>query len=116
MDISYLGASGLFTCIISAILSVEVTRLLTKKKIIIRLPDSMPSMVGESFAALIPLIVNAVIAVAIGSCVHPYAVTGIELENGIIRLVKWSMMTRADSSMYIGRKVVAEAELSLFDE
>ncbi len=51
-----------------------------------------------------------------GSCVHPYAVTGIELENGIIRLVKWSMMTRADSSMYIGRKVVAEAELSLFDE
>ena len=67
MDISYLGASGLFTCIISAILSVEVTRLLTKKKIIIRLPDSMPSMVGESFAALITLIVNAVIAVAIAN-------------------------------------------------
>ena len=38
MDISYLGASGLFTCIISAILSVEVTRILTKKKIIIKLP------------------------------------------------------------------------------
>lgn len=67
MDISYLGASGLFTCIISAILSVEVTRLLTKKKIIIKLPDSVPSMVGESFAALIPLIVNAVIAVAIAN-------------------------------------------------
>ena len=67
MDISYLGASGLFTCIISAILSVEVTRILTKKKIIIKLPDSVPSMVGESFAALIPLIVNALIAVVIAN-------------------------------------------------
>lgn len=67
MDISYLGASGLFTCIVSAILSVEVTRLLKKKNIIIKLPDSVPSMVGESFAALIPLVVNAVIAVAIAN-------------------------------------------------
>ncbi len=49
MDISYLGASGLFTCIVSAILSVEVTRILTKKKIIIRLPDSVPSIEGELF-------------------------------------------------------------------
>ena len=67
MDISYLGASGLFTCIVSAILSVEVTRLLTKKKLLIKLPDSVPTMVGESFAALIPLVVNALIAVAIAN-------------------------------------------------
>ena len=67
MDISYLGASGLFTCIVSSILSVEVTRILTKKKIIIRLPDSVPTMVGESFASLIPLIVNAFLAVAIAN-------------------------------------------------
>lgn len=67
MDISYLGASGLFTCIVSAILSAEVTRILTKKKIIIRLPDSVPSMVGESFASLIPLIVNALLAVIIAN-------------------------------------------------
>ncbi|MCH5272203.1 MAG: metallophosphoesterase family protein [Lachnospiraceae bacterium] len=49
-----------------------------------------------------------------GSCVQPYAVTGIELEDGMIRLVKWSIMTRADSTMYIGREVVDEAELSAF--
>lgn len=63
----YLGASGLFTSIISAILSVEVTRFMTKKKIIIRLPDSVPMMVGESFASLLPLIVNTIIAVAIAN-------------------------------------------------
>lgn len=51
-----------------------------------------------------------------GSCVHPYVVTGIELENGMLRLVKWSMLTRADSSLYIGREVVKEANLSLFED
>lgn len=51
-----------------------------------------------------------------GCCVHPYVVTGIELENGMLRLVKWSMMTRADSSLYIGREVIKEASLSLFED
>lgn len=51
-----------------------------------------------------------------GSCVHPYVVTGIELENGMLRLVKWSMMTRADSSLYIGREVIKKANLSLFED
>lgn len=67
LDISYLGASGLFTSIISSILSVEITRLMQKKKMIIRLPDSVPSMVGESFASLLPLVVNVIIAVAIAN-------------------------------------------------
>lgn len=67
LDITYLGASGLFTSIISAILSVEITRLLIKKNVIIRLPDGVPSMVGESFASLIPLVVNVVVAVIIAN-------------------------------------------------
>ncbi|MGN1084438.1 MAG: serine/threonine protein phosphatase, partial [Lachnospiraceae bacterium] len=50
-----------------------------------------------------------------GSCVRPYAVTGIEVENGVLRLVKWSMMTRGDSSLYVGREVVDEVRLSLFE-
>lgn len=67
MDISYLGASGLFTSIVSAILSVEVTRLMYKKNVIIKLPDSVPPMVGESFATLLPLCVNALLAVVIAN-------------------------------------------------
>ena len=59
---AYLGASGLFVGIISSIMSVEVTRLLRKYNIIIRLPESVPAMVGESFSSLIPLIVNVAIA------------------------------------------------------
>lgn len=62
LGMTYLGAQGLFVAIISAIMSVEVTRFLIKKHITIKLPDSVPMMVGESFASLIPLCANVMIA------------------------------------------------------
>lgn len=51
-----------------------------------------------------------------GSCVHPFSITGIEVENGKLRLVEWSVMTRADNSMYIGRKVLEEGNLNFYEE
>lgn len=59
---AFLGAEGLFTSIISAIMTVEVTRFMINKKMVIKLPDSVPKMVGESFSNLFPLIVNVLIA------------------------------------------------------
>lgn len=41
-----------------------------------------------------------------GSCIHPTAITSIEIENGCISLVKWSVMIRDDSSMYVGKEVL----------
>ena len=63
----YLGAEGLFTAIVSAIMSVEISRFLINKNLLIRLPKSVPDMVGDSFSSLVPLIVNVVIATAIVS-------------------------------------------------
>lgn len=63
----FLGAEGLFTSIVSAILTVEVTRFMINKKMIVKLPDSVPIMVADSFSSLLPLIVNAIIATVIGA-------------------------------------------------
>lgn len=41
-----------------------------------------------------------------GSCVHPRCITAIEIENGAITLVKWSILTRVDRSLYVGREVL----------
>ena len=30
-----------------------------------------------------------------GSCVHPRSITGIEIENGEISLIKWEISTKA---------------------
>ena len=41
-----------------------------------------------------------------GSCVHPRCITGLEIENNGICLVKWAVATRADRTLYIEREVL----------
>lgn len=41
-----------------------------------------------------------------GSCVHPHSITGIEIENGAISLVKWSVSAKENMDMYVNRKVL----------
>lgn len=57
MGISYTGASGLFTCLIVGFLSTMIYIKLMQKKITIKLPDSVPPAVSNSFAAIIPGVV-----------------------------------------------------------
>ncbi len=38
-----------------------------------------------------------------GSCVHPRCITSIEIENQSITLVKWSVKTRPDRTLYVER-------------
>lgn len=42
-----------------------------------------------------------------GSCVHPRCITCIEIERMAMTLVKWSMTTRADSTLYVAREIIA---------
>lgn len=63
LDISYLGSKGLFTAIISSILTIELYRFCVNKNLYIKLPDSVPKMVGESFSSLIPIFITSVVAV-----------------------------------------------------
>lgn len=46
-----------------------------------------------------------------GSCVHPRCITGIEIENGLIRLVKWTYVTRRDYTLCVGREVLETTTL-----
>ncbi len=38
-----------------------------------------------------------------GSCVHPRSITGIEIENGTIALIKWQIVTTEDGTLKIDR-------------
>lgn len=42
-----------------------------------------------------------------GSCVHPSGITCLEISSGQIYLVKWSVETREDQSLYVARSVLA---------
>ncbi len=57
----YLGSKGLFSAIIISWLSVDLTNLLIKKNIKIKMPDSVPPAVTAPFEALIPMAVNLIV-------------------------------------------------------
>lgn len=59
---TYFGSQGLFVSIVSAILTVDLTQVFLKKNLVIRLPDSVPEMVADSFSALIPIVVTCGVA------------------------------------------------------
>ena len=42
-----------------------------------------------------------------GSCVHPHSITAIEISMGYISLVKWSMKTKIDGTLFVDRDVLA---------
>lgn len=42
-----------------------------------------------------------------GSCVHPYCITCIEIEDNAATLVKWHVETRQDRSLFVSRSVLA---------
>lgn len=41
-----------------------------------------------------------------GSCVHPRSITGIEIANGNITLVKWSVKSKADGTLTVDRDII----------
>lgn len=52
--IQQLGAQGMFVAIITGIVSCELYCRISIKNITIKLPDSVPPMIGQSFVAIIP--------------------------------------------------------------
>ena len=61
IDLESLGATGMFTAIIVALLTTEVFRLFVKKNIVIKMPDGVPPSVAQSFSSLIPASVIIVV-------------------------------------------------------
>lgn len=49
-----------------------------------------------------------------GSCVHPRSITGIEIEGGLISLIKWQIATKEDGTLQIVR-VLLEGPQKLVD-
>jgi len=67
---AFLGADGVFTGIIVAILSVEIYRFFLRKKITIKMPEGVPPMVANVFAGLIPSIFVVIFWWIIGSVLN----------------------------------------------
>ncbi len=55
LDMDRLGSKGLFTAILVALICVRVQRFFNDRQLVIKLPESVPTVVYESFLSLSPL-------------------------------------------------------------
>lgn len=46
----------------------------------------------------------------VGSCVHPRCITGIEIQNGSIALIKWYIKVKPDGLLFIGKDELKKPE------
>ncbi|MBL9137815.1 MAG: PTS sugar transporter subunit IIC [Verrucomicrobiales bacterium] len=56
LKISGLGSQGLFTAILVALITVRVQKFFTDQNLVVRLPESVPPIVYESFLSLSPMV------------------------------------------------------------
>lgn len=90
MGVTYTGASGLFTCLIVGLISTMIYIKLMLKKITIKLPDSVPPAVSNSFAAIIPGVVAIYIfGIVTQICV---ATTGLYPNDLIVEWIQKPLM------------------------
>lgn len=85
MSSGSLGASGLFSAMIIAVISVEITRFLIERDIRLKLPEAVPPAIANSFNTIIPLLVNIVIIY--GFNVFLLKITNLNLIDGIMYLL-----------------------------
>lgn len=45
-----------------------------------------------------------------GSCIHPYGITSLEIEDGNITLAQWSIKTKEDGTLFVNKGIIAGSE------
>ena len=81
LDISYLGAKGVFVALITSLICVNIMALFVKKNMTIKMPNGVPAMVMDSFASLVPA---AMIVLTFGVIKLGFASTSFETANNFI--------------------------------
>lgn len=81
LDISYLGAKGVSVALITGIITVKILAFFVKRNFTIKMPNGVPSMVMESFSALIPA---TVIVLLFALIKFGFAQTSYETANNFI--------------------------------
>ena len=78
----FLGGTGIFTCILVSIYSVELQRFMYEKKLVIRLPEQVPAQIANSFATLTPILAILITLYPFSLLIH--STTGMLLPETIM--------------------------------
>lgn len=111
VNISSIGSSGIFVAMFSALLAGRLYIFLIQKKIMIRMPESVPPIVSKSFSAIIP---GCVIAGISGIIYSVMAVTPFgSLSNMVYTLLQKPLLAMG-SNVFTAMFIVAFIEFLWF--
>lgn len=98
IDITNLGATGMFTAIFVAMITVEISRFLINKNIKIKMPPQVPPAVAAPFEMLIPMVVSYLVFLLGNNLLITF--TGVGL-IGVMQLIFKPLITITDSLVSI---------------
>lgn len=103
ISLSSLGSVAMFSSIIISIVSIEVYRLAIQKKWTIKMPDSVPQLVSDSFSSFIPVVCVLIVAFIIRVV---FEATSFESLNNFIYLELQKPLSTLGTS-YLATVIVA---------
>lgn len=96
ITLAYLGSRGMFTAIILGIVVPKLYRFLTTKGLIIKLPESVPKIIADSFNGIIPGFIIAILCIVVNSLV---GLTGAECLSDLIMTLLQKPFTMLSGSI-----------------
>lgn len=61
LSFDWLGTQGVITAIFTSIITIEIIRACVRRNLVIKMPDSVPDMVGKAFSSLFPGLLIAIV-------------------------------------------------------
>ncbi|MCB7177508.1 PTS sugar transporter subunit IIC [Lactiplantibacillus plantarum] len=81
LNVTYLGAKGVFVAIIVSLITIQLMKFFVKKNFTIKMPAGVPEMVTKSFTSLIPAVV---IAALFGIVKYLFSITSFKTATDFI--------------------------------
>ncbi|MCI1891601.1 MAG: PTS transporter subunit EIIC [Schleiferilactobacillus harbinensis] len=87
IDMTYLGAQGMFIGFVVVFISVQVEKFCIDKNIRIKMPDVVPPFLQDGFSAILPLFFNAIIFLAASLAVTVLTAGKLTITSGFMALL-----------------------------
>ena len=85
LDTTYLGGTGIFTALFMPIIVVQIITQCAEHHVTIRMPDAVPQALSDSFATLVPLVLNIVLWSGLNTLCETFA--GATLPGAIMNVL-----------------------------
>lgn len=89
IDMTYLGAQGMFLGFLTILISVRIEKFCADKNIRFKLPDVVPPFLQDGFSAILPLLFNAIFFLSLNGIVDVLSKGHLNVASGFMMLLSF---------------------------